>query len=298
MTTNTGPSGPNSTPVPFQQMQFNGDMLNILEDEGNFYVVMKPMCEVLGLNWSRQLQIMQKDEVLKSVMCNLHTTGFDGKSYKMVCLPLDYISGWLFRLDASRYEGDRKEKIVRYQRECYRVLRDHFLGNPGRVYLTMQHLEAEIARIKLMISSEIPVEIFHFNDISIRLFIIFEQPGLLAQDVIHAIQGNWDAGSSQAPSILERHGLQRDEHFIVTSIGKVAAHLGLTPDYLLSRAKLAHSIRGMTFILPQGMGLLRRLNEPLYDWYCHTVYPAVPEAYRIYEDRDNALALTEEGGAV
>ena len=46
----------------------------------------------------------------------------------MVCLPLDYLNGWLFKINANRYKGDRRALIIKYQKECYRVLARHFLG--------------------------------------------------------------------------------------------------------------------------------------------------------------------------
>jgi hypothetical protein len=35
---------------------------------------------------------------------------------------LEYLSGWLFRIEARRVKSELKEKIIRYRRECYRVL--------------------------------------------------------------------------------------------------------------------------------------------------------------------------------
>jgi hypothetical protein len=55
--------------------------------------------------------------------------GADGKQYGMLCLPLDYLNGWLFRINANRYQGARRDLIIKYQMECYRVLARHFL--PG-----------------------------------------------------------------------------------------------------------------------------------------------------------------------
>jgi hypothetical protein len=45
---------------------------------------------------------------------------------EMQCLPLDYVSGFLFGINADRVKSELKERVVRYQRECYRVLADAF----------------------------------------------------------------------------------------------------------------------------------------------------------------------------
>lgn len=50
----------------------------------------------------------------------------DGKLREMLCLPLDYLNGWLFGVDARRVKPEIRERLLQYQRECYRVLHDHF----------------------------------------------------------------------------------------------------------------------------------------------------------------------------
>ncbi len=95
------------------------------------FVAVKPICEALGLDWGSQHKLIVADPVLSSTISVTETVGADGKSRKMVCLPLDYLNGWLFKINARRYKGERQALIIRYQRECYRVLAAHFLGRPS-----------------------------------------------------------------------------------------------------------------------------------------------------------------------
>jgi hypothetical protein len=44
----------------------------------------------------------------------------------MLCLPLDYLNGWLFGINASRVKAGVRERLLRYQRECYKVLAEAF----------------------------------------------------------------------------------------------------------------------------------------------------------------------------
>jgi hypothetical protein len=44
----------------------------------------------------------------------------------MTCLPLDYLSGWLFGINATRVKPEVRDRLIRYQRECYRVLAEAF----------------------------------------------------------------------------------------------------------------------------------------------------------------------------
>src|SRR5690349_21312902 len=45
-----------------------------------------------------------------------------GGTKEMVCLPLKYLNGWLFGVNPTRVKQNLREKIIRYQRNCYNVL--------------------------------------------------------------------------------------------------------------------------------------------------------------------------------
>ena len=49
-----------------------------------------------------------------------------GGRQEMICLPLDYISGFLFGINATRVKEEVRDRLIRYQRECYRVLAEAF----------------------------------------------------------------------------------------------------------------------------------------------------------------------------
>ena len=119
----------------FEIFKFEKSDLQIVrEQSGRILVAMKPIVDALGFDWKNQYRNITEDPVLNSVMVITTTTGADGKQYEMVCLPLDYLNGWLFKINANRYKNDyRYEIIIRYQRECYRVLADHFLLNRKQI---------------------------------------------------------------------------------------------------------------------------------------------------------------------
>ena len=48
----------------------------------------------------------------------------------MLCLPLEYLNGFLFGINADRVKSELKEQVIRYQRECYKVLADAFIDSP------------------------------------------------------------------------------------------------------------------------------------------------------------------------
>ena len=67
------------------------------------YVALKPICEALEIDYTRQYRVVTDDDVLKSTIATVATVGADGKTREMVCLPLDYLNGWLFKLTPSLF---------------------------------------------------------------------------------------------------------------------------------------------------------------------------------------------------
>ena len=48
--------------------------------------------------------------------------GRGGGPQEMLCLPVQFLHGWLFGINATRIKPELQEKVIRYQRECYGVL--------------------------------------------------------------------------------------------------------------------------------------------------------------------------------
>lgn len=51
-----------------------------------------------------------------------------GGAQETLCLRLDLVNGWLMGIDANRVRDDVRPKVIEYQRECHRVLFQHFYG--------------------------------------------------------------------------------------------------------------------------------------------------------------------------
>lgn len=44
----------------------------------------------------------------------------------MLCLPLDYLNGFLFGVSATRVRPELQERVILYQERCYKVLSEAF----------------------------------------------------------------------------------------------------------------------------------------------------------------------------
>lgn len=121
--------------------KINGVDIVAVEKDGEIYVPIKPICEAIGIDARAQREKIQADEILSSVGVLSTSTGTDGKSYDMFSLPLKYVYGWLFTINPKNVAESARESVIRYRRECYDVLYEHFTVSMRR---TIETNNAEI----------------------------------------------------------------------------------------------------------------------------------------------------------
>lgn len=101
-----------------------------VDDRQQVYIPIRPICDYLGLSWSGQRERINRDPILLEAkrFVRVTRTNSSGGNPNVFALPLDYLNGWLFGVNASRVKEEIRENLMRYQRECYRVLADAFLS--------------------------------------------------------------------------------------------------------------------------------------------------------------------------
>lgn len=116
------------TPIEERQVDFYGDqitaaLVKTVEAKSLVFVPIRPICEYLGLSWTGQLERIKRDPVLSSEAKFVRVTRTkSGGNPNLLCLPLEMLPGWLFGVNANRVKPELQPKILRYQRECFRVL--------------------------------------------------------------------------------------------------------------------------------------------------------------------------------
>ena len=106
----------------------NGVKIQISNDREKL-VPIKPICEALGINYTTQVEKLKNDSILSSVVPLRGITASDGKTYQMICIPLQYVFGWLFTISDKNVSEEAKELVIRYKKECYDVLFKYFNEN-------------------------------------------------------------------------------------------------------------------------------------------------------------------------
>lgn len=114
-------------PVEQKEVQFYGDtIIAVRAQNGGVYVPVRPICDLLGIDWNSQRRRINRDPVLAEESQGVAVMATPGGKQTMICLPLDYISGFLFGINADRVKPEVRERLIQYQRECYKVLSEAF----------------------------------------------------------------------------------------------------------------------------------------------------------------------------
>ena len=114
-------------PIEQRDVQFYEDtVVAVRLEDGTVFVPIKPVCDLLGVDWGGQYRRIQRDPVLSEEVRRVDVTSMRRGTQPMVCLPLDYISGFLFGLNADRVKPELRERVILYQKECYKVLSEAF----------------------------------------------------------------------------------------------------------------------------------------------------------------------------
>lgn len=104
----------------------NQGIVIVVDEKGEKFVPIKPICEALGVNYTTQLEKLENDELIDSVIPLRGTTGADGKTYKMKCIPLEFVFGWLFSISSKNVKEEVKESLINYKRLCHKALYNYF----------------------------------------------------------------------------------------------------------------------------------------------------------------------------
>lgn len=95
-------------------------------EQGEVLIPIRPICDALGVNSNGQIEKIKSDPILGATDKLSLSVGPDGRQREMVCLPLQYVFGWLFTINPGNVDERAKEAVIRYKKECYDALHNHF----------------------------------------------------------------------------------------------------------------------------------------------------------------------------
>ena len=131
-----------------QVISFHGSELITLKVDDVIYTAVRPIVEALGLSWGSQQRKLENSKE-KFSCTHMKTTGNDGKTYEMLCMPLKKLNGWLFSINPEKVRADLREKVIQYQEECFEALYNYwFKGKAERTINPEQQQAIQEAVLK------------------------------------------------------------------------------------------------------------------------------------------------------
>lgn len=125
---------------------YDDEITAVVIEENNrqiVYVPIRPLCDYLSISWAGQRERINRDPVLGEVGATVRVTRTEGErevARELLCLPLDFLNGWLFGISALRVKDEVRERLITYQRECYRILANAFIEPRSEVTPTQATL--------------------------------------------------------------------------------------------------------------------------------------------------------------
>jgi hypothetical protein len=127
--------------IPF----YEDNLIVQLGEDGKIYVALRPIIEALGLDWSAQYRRINRDPVLSEEIkmisvaitaTEIRQRGEGAKEY--ACLPKQFISGFLFGINANRVREELRESVIKWQREAHLFLDAAFTGDTESAMAAMR----------------------------------------------------------------------------------------------------------------------------------------------------------------
>ncbi|EAW4485486.1 phage antirepressor Ant [Salmonella enterica] len=104
---------------------FNGQQIITAVAAGVTYVAMRQIVENIGIDWTGQSVKLRK--MKDKFNCrDISMVAADGKLRKLLCIPLKKLNGWLFIINPEKVRADIRDKLIKYQEECFTVLHDYW----------------------------------------------------------------------------------------------------------------------------------------------------------------------------
>ncbi|MEG1738753.1 MAG: phage antirepressor N-terminal domain-containing protein [Odoribacter sp.] len=128
--------------------KINNQELVIISENADKFVPIKPVCDALGIDYPTQFQKLKDDEYLSSVVGLRPTTGSDGKTYQMACLPFELVFGWLFTINPKNVAPEAKDNVIRYRMECYYALYRYFTARAEFVELKQIEIDKQLTVVE------------------------------------------------------------------------------------------------------------------------------------------------------
>ena len=110
----------------------NGVKICVIEDKDNPLIPIRPICELLGVQFESQLNKLKEHPSFGPTISPCDMVAADGRVRTMACLPAKKFFGWIYTINPKNVSDEVRDSLVRYQELCSDALYDFFMGRNRR----------------------------------------------------------------------------------------------------------------------------------------------------------------------
>ena len=101
-------------------VEFNNNQIEVIEDTQS--IVVKDICESIGIDYIRQAKRIRADESYESKLIKVQT---NGGLQEVFTIPLSKLNGWLFSINPNKVKPEVKQKLFEYKKDSFNVLNNY-----------------------------------------------------------------------------------------------------------------------------------------------------------------------------
>jgi len=120
----------------------------VVIENGEKRVAIKPICELLGVDYPTQFSKLKEDEILGSTVGLRPMVGADNKTREMQTIPFQFVFGWLFTINPKNVREEARASVIQYKLACYQALYEHLTGYAQYVEDRQQAIDAQLDAVK------------------------------------------------------------------------------------------------------------------------------------------------------
>lgn len=108
----------------------NGTVIECPVLDNERYVAVKPVCEILGVAYPAQTEVLKNHPIFNTTVRLIETVGGDDKLREMLCISLKRFFGWVFTIHPNKIKEENRENLMKYQTLICDVLYEKFVEEP------------------------------------------------------------------------------------------------------------------------------------------------------------------------
>lgn len=110
----------------------NGEkLIGGISTDKTVYIPLRQFCDHLSINWSAQRRRTNRHGFYSDHIATVAMMATDGRIREQLCLPIDFIHGWLLGIDPNRVKNpETSKKIKLYQTVAHKMLYTAFTAMP------------------------------------------------------------------------------------------------------------------------------------------------------------------------